>query len=376
MGRRVYRIAGVRGRLIRWLICVLLLTAAGAATWLWLHVNARAKQVLLPGNPLYSGYDDLPAKAQGVQLSPFTVKGWDGAQVQVCIVSRADDSEGLTPRQQALLERLEGVTLGNLGVIDYALVSVDWDYGIRSALPLAEALAAAGITCVLWEPRGSNSTRTFCTHGLRESEDVPFIINALEQRTGRKDLEIIGVGRGFGAELMLQAAAVEPRLSAVVAVDAAASLNKILKRAKVSAPMRELIGWRMNQLTGLEPFDIAAVKSASLIPRETPVLIASMDDATLVGTLEDAVTIFSQLHSDTKRFITPRKPGDAPEAQTRSISYTIVSGTREIVHEVEVELVNDAEDVMVEALKWLNSTESAPGGNTQAPLSTGPAPAN
>ena len=345
----------------------MLLGAAGVAAWLWWHVDSQARRILLPGNPLYSGYNDLPDKAQGVVLQPFTVTGWDGTQVQACIVRKAAEDDGLTPRQQALLEQLEGIPLNHLANADYALVSVDWDHGIRSSLPLAEALAAAGLTCVLWEPRGNNSARTFCTHGLHESADVPLIIDGLQKESGRSDLCIIGVGRGFGAELMLQAAAREPRLQAVVAIDAAASLNKILKRSRVSAPMRELIGLRMNQLTGLEPFDIAAVKSAALIARETPVLVAHMGADQPAGSLEDSTAIYTQLRSDQRKLITTRSEADAPDATTRTITYATTGGTREIVQEVEAQLAKDADAVLVEVLKWLNDNlnpqqdESTPG---------------
>lgn len=352
----MYTIGAVKGRMIRWMLSLMLLLAAGGGAWLWWHVNSEAKRLLLPGNPLFSGYNDLPDRAQGVELQSFEITGWDGAKVQACIVRKANDQEGLTPRQHTLLEKLEGLSLKDLEEIDYALISVDWDHGIRSALPLAEAMAAAGVTCVLWEPRGSNSARSFCTHGLHESADVPLLIDNLEKATGRKDLLIVGVGRGFGAELMLQAAACEPRLHAVVAIDAAASLNKILKRANVSAPMRELIGWRMNQLTGLEPFDIAAVKSASLIQRDTPVLIAhSGANVPAAGSLDDSVAIYTQLQSDQRKLITPRNEQDEPDATTRTIVYATVGGTREIVQEVEVSLVKDADDILVEILKWLSA---------------------
>lgn len=350
-GALVYRMVAVRGRIFRWLLILALLTVAGGAAWLWWRVDTQARRLLLPNNPLYSGYNDLPDKAQGVSLEPFELTGWDGTPVQACIVRKPKESEGLTPRQQSLRERLSEELSG----VDYALVCVDWDHGIRSALPLAEALAAAGITCVLWEPRGSSSARNFCTHGLHESADVPLIINELEKRTGHGNLIIAGIGRGFGAELMLQAAAVEPRLHAIVAIDAASSLNKTLKRANVSAPMRELIGLRMNQLTGLEPFDIAAVKSASLISRELPVLVAHTGAELPAGSLEDAAAIYTQLRSDQRRLLTVRNAKDAPEATTRTITHSTAGGKREIVQEIEADLANNADEVLVEVLRWLSN---------------------
>lgn len=350
---------GVRGKIMRWAVILLFLLAAVAAGGLWWRVNVQVKRLLAPENTLYSGYGDIPEKVQGVKLTPFDVKGWDGTRLQACIVEGEGESEALTPRQHALLDLLKDTPLPNLAQVDYVLVCVDWDHGIRSALPMAEELAAAGLTCVLWEPRGADSGRPYCTHGLQESKDVAAIIEALEKQKGQKELMIVGIGKGFGAELMLQAIAAEPRLRTIVAIDAVASLNKILKRAHVSTPMRELIGWRMNQLTGLEPFDIAAVKSAALIPREAPVLLVHTGESASTGTLEDSIAIFTQLKCDRRTLLTPRDKKDAPDAEKRSLSYTHEGGTREIIQNIDIDLIDENENVLVDILRWLNASVSA-----------------
>lgn len=343
----------MKGRIVKWVIIIALLVVAVGVFSLWRKVDAQLKQLLLPSDSLYIGYSDLPEKTLGLQLTPFQFTGWDGLPVQACIVRRADDAGELTPRQLALLDRLSGVALKELEEVDFVLVCAAWDHCIRASLPLAEELAAAGITCVLWEPRGKDSARPWCTHGLQESRDIPIIINTLEQQTGRRNLMIAGVGKGFGAGLMLQGAAAEPRLRCVIAQQPAASLNKTLKRARVSAPMRELIGLRMNQLTGLEPFDIAPVKSAAAIHREVPVLVVY--NPAEKGSQEDAVAIFTQLQSDARRLITPRNKADEPEALTRTIIYSPDGGTREVPQRVEVDLTADAEALPVEILRWLNA---------------------
>lgn len=345
----------MKGRIIKWGIIIILLVVGVASFVLWRRVDSQVKRLLLPNVPQYAGYSDLPEKTQGVRLTPFEITGWDGKPLQACVVSQAPQEEDLTPRQHALLDRLRTTELEDLSAIDYALVSVNWDHGIRSALPLAEQLAAAGITCVLWEPRGSNSARPWCTHGLQESKDIPLLINELEKMSNKKRLLLVGVGQGFGAQLLLQAAAKEPRLRATVALDPAASLNKSLKRAHISTPMRELIGRRMNQLTGLEPFDIAAAKSAALIPREAPIMLMYTGSAQNNSVLDDAIAIYTQLQSDRKRMVTLRTPGDAPAATTRSIIYSPEGGTHEVAQSVDVELMPDAEEVPVDILRWLNS---------------------
>lgn len=342
----------MKARIVKWFLVVALLVVAAGGCALWLRVDAHVREAMQPINPLYVGYADIPEKTLGVQLEPFEIKGWDGQTVQACIVRRATDDAELTPRQLALLDKLAGVPLKNLGDIDYALVSVAWDHGIRSALPLAEELVAAGITCVLWEPRGKDSAREWCTHGLYESRDVPLLIDELERRSGKRNMLLVGVGRGFGAGLALQAAAAEPRLGAVVAEQPTASLSKTLKRARVSTPMRELVGMRMSQLTGLEPFDIAAVKSAAAIRREMPVLVVY--DPAGDSTVEDALAIYTQLRLDDRRLITTRRADDAPDAATHTFIYAPDGGTREVQQRVEAELVPDADTIPVEVLRWLD----------------------
>lgn len=363
---------GVRGKVMKWVVMLVILPAIVAGGALWWRVNAQVKRLLTPTHALYAGYADIPEKVQGMKLTPFEVAGKDGVSIQACLVESAGEGEALTPRQHALLARLQDTDtpVQQLSEIDYALVCVDWDHGIRSALPMAEELAAAGITCVLWEPRGANSARPYCTHGLQESRDIPVIIDALEKRKGKAGLMIVGVGKGYGAGLMLHAAADEPRLRAIVAIDAAASLNKLLKRANVSTLMRELIGWRMNQLTGLEPFDIAAVKSAALISRETPTLLVHLGDEQSVGTLEDSIAIFTQLKSERRMLITPRTAKDAADAEKRSISYTHEGGTREIVQSIDIELADNAENILSDILQWLNDSVST---LQEAPPPTGAA---
>ncbi len=341
------------GRVRTWLFFALALVGIVGAVWLWLRVKRCSTQLLCPTNPIYSGYSDLPDKTQGVQLLPFSVVGNDGCRVQACIVqtSKKDD---ITPRQQALLERLHGQLPNQLQSVDYVLVCTDWDHGIRSALPLAEQLAAAGLSCVLWEPRGSASARPYCTHGLRECEDVPAIIDALEQREGHGGLMIIGVGKQFGAELMLHAAARDPRLRAVAAIDTRASMSNRLKRSGVPMLIRELTGWRMKLLTGLEPFDIAAVQSLLRLPRQVPVLLIFSGDNNPQSFPEDSIALYTQLHPEQRSLATPRRADDPPAATTRRVIYTHKGGTHDMQEQAEATLLQDDDDIPAHILRWIH----------------------
>ena len=342
------------GRVRTYLYLALCMTIVGSVVYLWLKVERCSAQLLQPVNPLYSGYADLPDKTQGVLLTPFSVTGKDGHRVQACIV-RADGKENTTPRQQALLERLQSDLPQQLSKLDYVLVCADWDHGIRSALPLAEQLAAAGIACVLWEPRGSASARPYCTHGLQESEDVPAIIDALEEQAGHSGIMILGVGEKYGAELLLHAAVRDPRLRAVAAIDTRASMSNRLKRSGASMLIRELTGWRMKLLTGLEPFDIAAVQSIFRLQRQVPILFIFSGEEDRDSLLEDSIALYTQLHPEQRSLATPRGPEDPADAVTRNVTFVQKGGTREVQQQVEITLLPDADDIPAHILRWMQA---------------------
>ncbi len=333
-------------------ICVVsALAAVTAGACLWFKIDRKATQVLCPEYPLYKGYDDLPEKIRGVELTPFTVKGKDGQQVQVCL---ARATKEVTPRQQSLPENLRAKGEGGWSqAIDYVLVGADWDHGIRSALPLAEQLTAAGITCVLWEPRGRASARPFCTYGIEESKDVPLIIDELEKRSGRKDLMVLGVGKRYGADLLLHAAEIDPRLRAVAAVDTRASMSTRLKRDGLSVLSRELVGWRIRSLTGLEPFDIAAVQSVSHLPEYVPVLLAYTHEDDVESMPEDTIALYSQLHPQQRFLVALRRPDDPADASTREMKVTQKGGTHDVQQHAQAVLAQDVDEIVVQILLWM-----------------------
>ena len=342
------------GRVFKWVNIIILLLVGGGALVLWLRVENRTMRVLQPVSPLYKGYSDLPDRAEGVRLTPFEYEGYDKKKGLACIVTGTGEEGGKTPIQQALLEKLLPERLDNLGSVDYVLICVDWDHGIRSALPLAETLAATGLSCVLWEPRGKNSAREYSTRGLLESKDIPLIIDALEQISGKKDLLIFGIGRGYGAELMIHAATKDQRLRAIAGINACTSLSSLLKRSGVSVLMRELISHRMETLTGLEPFDIAAVKSVFALDRQTPVLLIYTEEPGLESSPDDSIAMFTQLHPAQRQLATLRRADDPPHATTRDLVFVQKGGTHEIKHHLTADLLQDADEIPALILRWMN----------------------
>ncbi len=350
-------------RISRFLFFSALLGAAGGAVWLWNYVDDMTAPLLVPVNPSYAGAASVPTKAPGLHLEPFSFTGWDGGVVPAVIVTRAQREPGEqaepTSRQLAITAELATRRADRLGSIDYVLLSVDWDHGIRSALPLAESLTAAGLSCVLWEPRGEASRRPYCTHGLRESRDVPLLLDALAARSGQERPVVVGMGQGYGAALMLQAAAREPRLRGLIAIDSFASLSESLGRmmppSMLAGPLTAwLMDRRINRVVGYECFDVAPVESAASIGRNVPALIINLAQDNPVSTLDDAVTIYRRLGSDNRAVWTLRHPSDPAQATARDLSFSGGSAEKRHREQVSVGLVQDAESAVAGVLHWLN----------------------
>ncbi len=350
-------------RLSRLLLFSALLGAGVGGVWLWNYVEDMTAPLLVPVNPSYAGVASVPTKAPGLHLDPFTFSGWDGGEVPAVIVTGArrgaSGQDESTSRQLAITAELATRSADRLGVIDYVLLSVDWDHGIRSALPLAESLTAAGLSCVLWEPRGQNARRPYCTHGLRESRDVPLLIDALAARSGKERPVVVGMGQGYGAALMLQAAAREPRLRGLVAIDSFASLSESLGRMMppsfLAAPLTVwLMDRRINRKVGYECFDVAPVESAAGINRNVPALIINLTQDNPVSTLDDALTIYRRLASDRRDVWTLRGPSDPAQATGRDLSFSSGNSEKRRRESVRVGLVQDAESVVADVLHWLN----------------------
>ncbi len=343
--------------------CLSALLGAGAgAVWLWNYVDDMTSPLLVPLNPSYAGSSRVPHHAPGLELEQISFTGWDGGEVPAVIVTRAARDNGgddSTSRQLAITAELAPHRADKLGIIDYVLLCVDWDHGIRSALPLAESLTAAGLRCVLWEPRGAGARRPYCTHGLRESRDVPLLIDALSAHSGKETPVIVGMGQGYGAALMLQAAEREPRLRGLVAIDSFASLRESVERmipsSKLATPLTVwLMDRRINSAVGFESFDVAPVESAAGIGRNVPALIINLAQDNPVSTLDDAVTIYRRLRSDCRDVWTLRTPSDPEQATERDLTVTAGSAEKRRREQVHVGLVRDEESAVAEVLHWMN----------------------
>lgn len=329
--------------------------AAAGGLSLWNYAEEMAQPILTPLNPSYKGFSTLPKKAPGLRLEPFTFTGFDGKEVQAVIAERDGEESS---RQLSVLGNLAAEPATRLNAIDYVLVCVDWDHGIRSALPLAESLTAAGLTCVLWEPRGKDSRRPYTTHGLREQADVPLLLDALQQRAEKADPVIVAVGQGYGASLLLQAAAQEKRISGLVSIDAYASLRNSVKRSLPESPLTPLtlmlMDMKFSQTVGMESFDVAPVESAAAIDRNVPVLVMNFVQESPVSDMDDAVNIFRRLSCEHKEIRALRTDADPAEALTRTAVRREGSDEKARTITVDVPLCKDEDAAIADVIHWLD----------------------
>lgn len=369
----------VRKTVIRWLLLALFVAVAAGIAGAWQYAGYLGEPVLRPSNSSLAGLSTVPSSTPGMKLEQFEVDGWDGVRIPVCIVERNGEESA---RQVTVTGDLGREAADAAPKADYVLVAVDWDRGIRSALPLAEALTAAHFRCVLWEPRGKDGARAFCTHGLRESRDVPAIINALVRRERGRELVIAAVGKGFGASLLMQAAAEESRISALVAMD----IYKTLKEAVWTMLREELppyLTWpafwlldrKLSAAAGYECFDVAPIEAAQSIGRETAVLLVNADGDRRIATEEDALYLRSQLKSSVRDVWAPRRAGDGRNAE-RMAELVIGKNKKggQSVERIPVRLYDGEDALNIGLIRWLrdHAVPAAPPGGIPDPVPAGP----
>ena len=338
-------------RVRRFLVSIAFIAAVWGGVSTWFYINDLVEPVLAPLNQSYVGYTNVPRRAPGLRMEPFTFKGWDGGDVQAVIAVKDGEESS---RQLSVIGDLMNAPAERLHQIDYVLVCVDWDHGIRSALPVAESLTAAGLTCILWEPRGMEDRRPYCTHGLKECRDVPMLLDAVAARTGRSDLVFAAVGQGYGAALLLQATAIEPRIRGLVSIDAYASLRQSVERTMPKNLLRPVVMWLMDQrirrTAGMESFDVAPVERAADVDRNVPVLVVNLVQDSPVSNFMDAMTIYRRLPCDHRDVWTMRTEADPAGAVIREI--TLGRGNRR--ESVSVSLLDDEDSAMSSIVHWIN----------------------
>lgn len=367
-----------RKTVIRWLLLAFFAALAALATVAWWYAGYLSEPVLLPYNPDFAGQPALPASTPGMKLEFLEADGWDGTKIPVCIAVRDGDE---SPRQMTVTGDLGRGLAVAPPAADYVLVAVDWDHGIRSSLPLAEVLTAAGYRCVLWEPRGKDNARAWCTHGLRESKDVPAILNVLARREKGRELVIAAVGKGFGASMLMQAAADDARLGTLVAMDVYKTLKEavwnMLKEEVppyLTYPAFWLLDRKLASTAGYECFDVAPIEAAQSIGKEASVLLVNAGGS--VATEEDALYLRAQLKSGVRDVWALRRENDARGAEERMAELVIGKNKKggKSVEPIPVRLYDGEDSLHIGLIRWLgeHATPAAPVGGIPDPVPAGP----
>lgn len=95
-------------------------------------------------------------------------------------------------------------------------------------IPLASFLYSQGYNVFLYDLRHhGESGGNYCTYGFYERHDVSTVIDYLQQREGFKAGKIGVFGTSMGAAIAIQAAAIDVRISAVVAEASFTTLRSI-----------------------------------------------------------------------------------------------------------------------------------------------------
>lgn len=337
-------------------ICLLvLLGIIGGAGYFWWYASYQAGPILTPINPNYSDASFDPTKTSGVSLEYFDFTAWDGGQSRAAIVTKEGEE---TSRQLSVIAALSPAQREHLASLDYVLVAVEWDEGIKSAMSLSEILTAAGLRCVVWDARGLDNRQAYCTHGLKERGDVTLLLDALARRDGKQNLVCAAVGQGYGATTLLQAAPDEKRIRALISIDAYASLRESLKRTMPDSPMSLAMLWLIDRhivhTVGYECFDVAAVECVSSLNQDVPSLFINLIQGSPVVNLQDAVNLFRQSASINKQVWTLRCDSDLPEKDYRVMQTSEEAFGKAVNKHFDIQLKDDEQAALIDMIPWLN----------------------
>ncbi|MFR4222518.1 MAG: alpha/beta hydrolase family protein [Akkermansia sp.] len=189
------------------LFLLLLLAAVGVLVWFAWYVSTPARSRGRGGTSSYP-------VAGSLVMEPVEAVSADGTAIEGYLV-RPGRPEALSPRQSRVRDtlKLRGRMPHLEAKPELVVIATSWDQGVKGSLPLAEGLTGAGYTCLVWNPRGKNNTRQFCTYGLREYADVTALLDAVSRKQGGLP-PVAAVGQGFGAAVLLKAASEDPASAA------------------------------------------------------------------------------------------------------------------------------------------------------------------
>lgn len=141
-----------------------------------------------------------------------------------------------------------------------------------SGLPVADLLCGAGFQVMLYDARRhGDSGGRFCTYGFYEKHDASRIITYLQSRSDLRLGRIGLFGTSMGAAVALQVAAIDGRITAVVAESGFARLRSVFddyQMRMIKLPfhyLRNIVIIRSEQLAHFKASAVSPVDSVSRI---------------------------------------------------------------------------------------------------------------
>ena len=292
-------------RLVQLFFLLVLVAVAGLVWFSWY----ASTPLLVP-----VGAAESSASGESMIMEPVETVSADGTAIAGYLV-RPRLSGTLTPRQNRVRDALK--LRGNMTHLDekpeLVVICTSWDNGVQGSLPLAEGLTGAGYSCLVWNPRGRDNARQYCTYGLKEYADVTALLDAVAEKTGGLP-PVAAVGQGFGAAVLLKAASEDPRIRCMVSMDCFPSLKTVAMREMEQDWGKTLcypafwlmdagVAWRADFST----FDVAPVDYA--LKLDYPAMVVCTNQY-FFSTLEDSLSIYDSLKNDKKQLYESIREGE------------------------------------------------------------------
>lgn len=171
----------------------------------------------------------------------------------------------------------------------------------------ARFLHANGYHVFLYDSRRhGESDGLFCTYGYFEKNDVVSVIDYIRSRSDLAGAPIALFGTSMGAAVAIQAAAIDPRIRAVIAENSFATLRSVFddyQRRMVKLPfhyLRNLVIKRSELMAGFRANDVSPIEAVANISIPILVVVGERDhliDAAYSHRLFEAAVEPKELYS-------------------------------------------------------------------------------
>ena len=298
-------------------------------------------------------------------MEPVEAVSSDGTAIEGYLV-RPGRPEALSPRQSRVRDtlKLRGKMPHLEAKPELVVIAASWNEGVESSLPLAEGLAGAGYTGLIWNPRGKNNTRQFCTYGLREYADVTALLNAVSRKQGGLP-PVAAVGQGFGAAVLLKAASEDPRIRCMVSMDCFPSLKTVAVREMEQdwgKPLCYAAYWLLDAgvdwRAGFSTFDVAPVDDA--LKLDYPVMVVCTNQY-FFSTLEDCLSIYDSLKNEKKQLYESIREGEPYGTRERTFLHSIEGKKGEKFEKVyKVNVYAGDDELQAGIAEWIHENTRMP----------------